>query len=215
MTVEGGQNGPPQHDQRKTGMKNQPFPDTAPTRSRESCTIKSSTTFGSLRRRGIALTVAASMAFTSACASGGGGELSSEDKRAIGTIGGALTGAVIGYEYFGGGQGRWLAALVLGVAGAYGGQMLADRLTRFDRTAMKETAYHTLTDAPAGETGAWANPNTGTNGSITPIRTFLDSQGRICREYQAEIQVDGETHTAREAACQTAAGHWVMYATES
>lgn len=190
-------------------MKNQPFPQD----SYESNHIGMPKR--TLRRRGMALALAASLAFSQAgCTAHGGDDLSADDKRAIGTVGGALIGALVGYEFLGGGQGRWLGALALGVAGAYGGQMLADRLTRFDKTAMQETAYHTLSDAPAGDTGAWANPNTGTNGSITPVRTFLDSQGRICREYEAEVQVDGETHTAREAACQTAAGHWVMYSTQ-
>lgn len=189
------QNQPTPHDQSDIGSTMTPRP--------------------SMRRRGIALALAASLAFSQAgCTASGGDDLSADDKRAIGTVGGALLGALIGYEFLGGGQGRWLGALALGAAGAYGGQMLADRLTRFDKTAMQETAYHTLSDAPAGDSGAWANPNTGTNGSITPVRTFLDSQGRICREYEAEVQVDGETHTAREAACQTAAGHWVMYSTQ-
>ena len=139
-------------------------------------------------------------------------ELSREDQIAIGTVGGAVLGGLIGYEFFGGGDARYLYALGLGAAGAYGGALLADRLTEFDKTAMNETAYNTLQNGASGETATWNNGRTGTEGTITPLRTFLDTQGRICREYDAEISVQGETVAGRETACMTEAGHWVVFA---
>lgn len=138
--------------------------------------------------------------------------LSREDQIAIGTVGGAAIGALVGFELFGGGEARYLAALGLGVAGGYGGALLADRLTEFDKTAMNETAYNALENGPSGATSTWQGTQNGTAGSITPIRTFLDSQGRICREYMAEMSVQGETVSGRETACKAEAGHWVVFA---
>lgn len=139
-------------------------------------------------------------------------ELSRDDKIAIGTVGGAVLGGLIGYQFIGGGDARYLSALALGAAGAVGGGLLADRLTELDRTAMNETAYDTLQNGASGQTTTWQSGRTGTQGSITPLRTFLDTQGRICREYDAEVSVQGETVSGRETACMTEAGHWVVYA---
>jgi len=164
-------------------------------------------------RRLAALSLAVSLTFTQVGCTTGQDELSREDKLAIGAVAGAIVGGLIGYEYFGNEDTRLLFALGLGAAGAYGGKMLADNLTRYDKTAMQETAYRSLTEAPAGETATWGDTTARANGSITPIRTFLNAQGRICREYDAQINVDGETLSGRETACQTEAGHWVVYAT--
>lgn len=165
----------------------------------------------SWKRKSAALVLAGGMALSGCTA--GQDQLSREDKLAIGAVAGAVIGGLVGYEYFGGGNSRLLWAAALGAAGAYGGQMLADRLTKFDRTAMQETAYNTLSDGPTGETAHWENNNTGTHGSITPLRTYLDSQGRICRDYNATVSVGGDELDGRETACLTEAGHWVVFAT--
>ncbi|MEQ8444131.1 MAG: RT0821/Lpp0805 family surface protein [Alphaproteobacteria bacterium] len=168
-----------------------------------------------LRRRAVSLSLAAALTVSSAgCVTpGAGGEMSREDQIAIATVGGAVIGGLIGYEFFGTDDTRILFALGLGAAGAYGGQLLAQQLTRYDRTSMQETAYNTLSAGTTGETSTWQNTNTGTHGSITPRRTFLDSQGRICREYDAAISVDGQEVSGSETACLTDAGHWVVYST--
>ncbi|MEQ8602987.1 MAG: RT0821/Lpp0805 family surface protein [Marivibrio sp.] len=135
---------------------------------------------------------------------------SREDKLASGTIAGAAAGALIGYSLFGGGSGQWVAAFVLGAAGGYAGYEVTDRLTVWDRRVMQETAYFSLTEAPAGETAAWRNPDTGSNGTITPLRTYLDGEGRICRDYAAMIEVEGERYDGEETACRNAVGAWVV-----
>jgi surface antigen len=136
---------------------------------------------------------------------------SRDDKLASGTIAGAAAGALIGYQLIGGGAtGPWIAALVLGVAGGYAGYTVTDRLTLWDRQAMKETAYYSLTEAPAGETASWRNPDTGSNGTITPLRSYVDAEGRICRDYAATIYVEGENFDGQETACRNAVGAWVI-----
>ena len=138
---------------------------------------------------------------------------SREDKIAIGAIAGAIVGGLIGYEAIGSGDGRYLSAIILGTAGAYGGSILADRLTRWDKTAMHETTYESLSESPSGETSKWSNSSSGNSGSITPIRTYLDEEGRICREYNASLIVDGEVVEGTETACRTETGAWIIRST--
>lgn len=162
---------------------------------------------------GAAAVVAALVLVPAGCTTGQD-KLSRDDKIAVGAIAGAMIGGLVGYQVFSGSDAsRLLWAAGLGAAGAYGGQVLAERLTRFDKVAMQEATYKSLTEAPSGETSTWRNGGTGAHGNITPIRTFLDSQGRICREYDARVVVEGETVQGRETACQTEAGHWVVHST--
>lgn len=164
---------------------------------------------GTARRRVTALLLAGALGLsTTGCFNTD--NMSREDKIAIGTVAGAIAGAFLGYNLLGAGTGKWVAALAVGAAGAYGGRFVTDRLTRWDKTAMQDTAFNTLTDAPAGNSGTWSNPETGTNGTITPMRTFLDDRGRICREYEATITMGGDSFDGREIACRTATGDWVI-----
>ena len=164
-------------------------------------------------KRLTALALVGGLVLSQTACTTGDGELSADDKVAIATVAGAVVGGIVGYQFLGGEDTRLLWALGLGAAGAYGGKMLGEHLTRYDRTAMQETAYKSLTESPTGETAVWRNGNTGTNGSITPVRTYLDAQGRICREYDAQVNVAGDTVSGREKACLTEAGHWVVSAT--
>lgn len=166
---------------------------------------------GGFRRRiTVGALVAALASGSVGCTASGDGRMSRDDKIAAGAIAGAVVGGLIGYELLGGGQGRYLGALFLGAAGAYGGSLLADRLTRWDKTAMQETAYNTLTETPAGETSTWRNAESGNGGTITPIRTYLNHEGRICRDYKATLSVEGEAFDGMETACRTESGAWVV-----
>ena len=88
-----------------------------------------------LAARLCALALSASLLFSQASCSTGQEELSRDDKLAIGAVAGAVVGGLIGYEYFGNDDTRLLWALGLGAAGAYGGKLLSDNLTRYDRTS--------------------------------------------------------------------------------
>ncbi len=162
-------------------------------------------------RRWIALILVGALATSQAACTTGQENLSREDKIAIGVISGFVLGGVLGYQMLGSGSSRMLFAAAGAAGGAYGGKLLAERLTQYDKTAMHDTAYNTLTSGTTGETATWQNANTGTHGSITPTRTFLDTQGRICREYDAQVSVEGQIVQGRETACKTDAGHWVVY----
>lgn len=158
-----------------------------------------------------ALCVAAALALALSTAGCVTGDSSRENKLAAGTLTGLGAGALFGYQMVGGGAtGPWVAAMVFGAAGAAGGYAVTDRLTRLDRQAMEDTAYYSLSEAPAGDTAEWRNPRTGRNGTITPLRSFLDEEGRLCRDYRATITLDGETYDGKETACRNTTGAWVV-----
>ena len=95
-------------------------------------------------------------------------------------------------------------------AGAVGGYYAADYLTRLDRRAMEETTYATLTDAPIGEARTWKNPNSGNNGEVHAIRTFMSSEGQLCRDYANVAEVDGQRVETQHTACRNATGAWIV-----
>jgi surface antigen len=39
----------------------------------------------------------------------------------------------------------------------------------------------------SGATLTWANPASGSSGSVTPLRTFQTADGRWCREFEARV----------------------------
>jgi len=60
-----------------------------------------------------------------------------------------------------------------------------DAIRYFDKKDWKlvdETAVAALNGNPDGETSKWINPKSGNSGSITPIKTYKNKQGQICRK---------------------------------
>ena len=153
--------------------------------------------------------VAASLIALSGCLTSQ--ELTRDEKLAVGTSLGAIAGGVLVYNLTGGDAGTRFLISLLGVgAGGVGGYFAADRLTRWDKTSMNDTAFRSLNEASSGETLTWANDDSGHSGSFTPVRTYLDHQGRICRDFVVTVKVDAEPAKGRRTACRTATGAWVI-----
>ena len=45
---------------------------------------------------------------------------------------------------------------------------------------------------------------------MTPARSFTDSRGRTCREFESAVTVGDDTQTATGVACQGPDGNWRM-----
>ena len=131
--------------------------------------------------------------------------------RASGAIGGLAVGAMAGYALAGSGAGGMVAGAALGGFGASAGMMLADMLIDEDRASFR-TTLDGLATANTGEPIAWQSKRTASRGSITPLRSFLDESGRVCRDYRAHLVIEGVDHSAVETACLTSVGSWVVYA---
>ena len=63
----------------------------------------------------------------------------------------------------------------------------------------------------SGQPARWHNPDSGSKGSIEPLRTFKISTGQWCREYAHAIDLRGwqeRQATLRAIACREAGGRW-------
>lgn len=137
------------------------------------------------------------------------GTISREDKLAQGAIAGAIVGGALGYEVIGSGSGQLVGLVVGAAAGSGAGYVLADRLTQLDLRSMNKSTYEGLTSRPTGETVAWDNPDSGNSGEITPLRTFLSNDGKLCRDYRRTVNIAGEIQHTTHTACRNGRGDWL------
>lgn len=89
-------------------------------------------------------------------------------------------------------------------------RILAEQAT--ENAQARQLALQTRVDALermlSGDTLTWTNEDSGSEGSITPLRTFQRPDGRWCREYRERTS----SHTAEEErlsiACRDSEGRW-------
>lgn len=141
---------------------------------------------------------------TSGCVTG--------QKEPAGALIGAGTGALLG-STIGSGSGRVLATVIGGLAGAVVGQQVGRSLDQVDRIAMRQNVQQALETSRSNVSTAWVNPDTGNSGSVTPTRTFENTEGRYCREYQQTVTVAGEQQQAYGIACRQPDGTWRIVST--
>ena len=133
-----------------------------------------------------------------------GPELSGQN---VGTVAGALGGALIGSQ-IGDGSGRTVAILGGAVLGGLLGRELGARLDKNDKQAMKKTTGAALNNAGDGITYSWNNEKTGHSGTVTPTKTFRNSNRQLCREYEQSLNVNGRTDSDNGTACRAPDGSW-------
>ena len=61
----------------------------------------------------------------------------------------------------------------------------------------------------SGTTVAFADPLQGVTGTVKPVSTFLNADGRYCRAYEARASHADDTLTSRGIACRDGSGHWL------
>lgn len=61
----------------------------------------------------------------------------------------------------------------------------------------------------SGTTVAFADPVQGISGTVKPVSTFLNGDGRYCRAYEARASHAQDTLTSRGIACRDDSGHWL------
>jgi len=137
----------------------------------------------------------------SACQTAGG------PKQTGGTLLGAGLGALAGSQ-IGGGRGKLVAVAVGALGGAMLGSSVGSSLDKADRIHAGR-AVQAAETAPIGQPVIWRNPDTGNEGSVTPIREGNDSAtGAYCREFQQSVTVGGRTESAYGTACRQPDGSW-------
>jgi surface antigen len=130
-------------------------------------------------------------------------------KQTGGTIVGAIAGGLAG-STIGRGTGGHVAIGVGTLLGAYLGSEVGRSLDRADRAHAERTAQETLEHGPTGRAGAWVNPDTGHSGTVTPRRDFRSPGGRVCRDYETTVTIDGRTESATGTACRQPDGSWAI-----
>ncbi|MDD2870205.1 RT0821/Lpp0805 family surface protein [Neomegalonema sp.] len=150
-----------------------------------------------------ALLLAGSLA---ACQNTGYGGGSTGGGAALGTLGGAVAGGLIGNQ-FGGGRGRTVATIAGILVGGVLGNQIGQYLSQQDQVYAQNTALQSLeTRQPT----TWSNPETGARGTFTPAPSYFhDQYGRLCTNYQHQIYTaQGQPFTDSGTMCKQDNGDW-------
>ena len=123
-------------------------------------------------------------------------------KEQKGAVAGAVVGGVVG-STIGGGTGRTVAIVAGTIAGGLLGKNIGKKMDEADR--MK--AAQALENSATGQTSTWKNPDTGTQYSVTPTRTY-EAKGAPCRDFTMAATIDGKPENLQGTACRQADGTW-------
>jgi len=131
------------------------------------------------------------------------------DKRSetMGGVLGGVFGAVLGSKA-GKGTGRNVGVAVGATLGTMLGQDIAKGLSDVDQVFHKRTTDDALKYGKPGEQVSWSNPDSGNSGAVTPGETYQNDAGQDCRDFETQVQVDGEDRTAKGTACRMEDGTW-------
>lgn len=144
-----------------------------------------------------------SLSLLTACQQIGQG-IADNPKTTLGGMLGAAGGGLIGAAA-GGGAAGIVGGVLLG--GLLGGA-IGNHLDQKDKEMAAQNAQRSFEDSRSGQTSTWRNPDSGNYGSITPTRTYQESNGQYCREYTQEITIGGELHQSHGTACREPDGSW-------
>lgn len=131
----------------------------------------------------------------SACAPGG------YNKQGTGATLGALGGAAA-CNNVGKGNGRTAAMIGCALIGGMIGSSIGAYMDEVDRRQIAATLQNT----PTNVTATWTNHG-GTN-YVRPITATFKENGRVCRNYQTKIIIDGNYETGQGTACRRPDGYW-------
>lgn len=125
----------------------------------------------------------------------------------IGGLGGAVLGGLLGSQ-FGSGSGRLIATGAGVMLGAIAGSSIGRTMDEVSRQKMGRTTQATLEHVADNNTSTWQNPNNQTRGTVTPVETYQQNDGRYCREFQQTVTIGGKTEEAYGTACRQPDGSW-------
>jgi surface antigen len=127
------------------------------------------------------------------------------NRAALGAALGGATGGAIGSQ-IGKGDGRTAAIIGGTVLGILIGGSIGQQMDRVDQNCVGQILEH----APDREVITWNTAETGTRHEVTPVKTYEDTRGRYCREYQAVSVIGGEKRQTYGTACRQADGSWQL-----
>lgn len=96
-------------------------------------------------------------------------------------------------------------ALLGGFVGGPAGRALDDS----DLAFMSQQTSHALEITPTNQTSSWVNPESKTDASVTPTRTYQRPDGTYCREFSQMVTIKGQEQKASGTACRQSDGSWL------
>jgi len=122
-----------------------------------------------------------------------------------GEVIGGVIGGVLGSQV-GDGSGQTAAIIIGTIAGAMIGRHVGESMDDTDRMMTART----LNDNRTGQSATWINPDTGYEYTVTPTRTYEESNGP-CREFRLDATVgDQDDQDVFGTACLQADGSWLI-----
>ena len=95
-------------------------------------------------------------------------------------------------------------ALLGGLVGGPAGHALDDA----DLANMSQETSHALEITPTNQTSSWVNPESKSQASVTPTRTYQRPDGTYCREFSQSVTIKGQEQKASGTASRQSAGTW-------
>jgi surface antigen len=86
---------------------------------------------------------------------------------------------------------------------------LYQRLTDDDVLLADRTVQQALERNLSMNSANWNNPNTGSSGTITPLRTYKNLLGNYCRTYREKLVIGQQQAAYTDTACRSARGNWI------
>ena len=126
----------------------------------------------------------------------------------IGTIVGAVGGAVVGDALGGKGTEKVILVAAGTLAGAWLGGSVGRRLDAADRQYMQTTTQQSPETNKSGYQSEWINPDSGNKGTVTPQPAYKNADDRYCREFRQTVTIAGKTEEAYGTACRQPDGSW-------
>ncbi|HYD98228.1 MAG TPA: RT0821/Lpp0805 family surface protein [Alphaproteobacteria bacterium] len=160
-----------------------------------------------MMRKSVLAAVAASTLALGACQQGAGGFGGVGTKQTIGGLGGAVAGGLAGSQ-IGGGTGRLVATGIGAALGGLLGSEVGKSLDRADQGYLGNTTQQALETGQTNSSYQWRNPDSGNSGTVTPVRTYEQPGGQVCREFQQTVFVGGRSEAATGTACRQPDGTW-------
>ena len=128
-------------------------------------------------------------------------------KTQLGAAGGAATGGLLAAVAGAGPLGLAAGVVLGGLAGGAAGNYLDNK----DQELALKAQQRSMSGNKSGQAAEWSNPDSGNSGAYTPTNTYTTKDGKICRDFQQTITIDGKPETAIGTACKMTDGTWRVH----
>ena len=102
-----------------------------------------------------------------------------------------------------------IGGLIVGFAAGQVGPLFGPSAEPAAAAVIQAKLSDVLETELSGTTVEFHDPLQGVSGTVKPVSTFLNADGRYCRAYEARASNAKDTVTSRGIACRDGTGHWL------